>query len=105
MFKKIRYLIGDVRDYRRNLDACDGVDIIIHAAAMKHVDICEYNKGEAIKTNFNGTNALLRAAIKKKVKNFYLLALIKLLIQHLLWVHQLLAEKSVLKKIENLNLL
>ena len=68
--KRIRYLIGDVRDYKRNLQACNGVDIIIHAAAMKHVDICEYNKDEANKTNIHGTKALIKAAAENKVKKF-----------------------------------
>lgn len=71
MYKnRIRYLIGDVRDYKRNLQACSGVDIVVHAAAMKHVDICEYNKEEAKKTNIHGTNALIKAAAKNKVKFF-----------------------------------
>lgn len=97
--KKIRYLIGDVRDFKRNLYACDGVDIIIHAAAMKHVDICEYNKEEAIKTNLNGTNALLKAAIKKKVKKFLFISTDKAVDPtSVMGLSKLLAEKSVLKK-------
>lgn len=68
--KKIRFLIGDVRDYSRNLQACDKIDIVIHAAAMKHVSLCEYNPEETIKTNLIGTKKLIKASIKKKIKKF-----------------------------------
>lgn len=67
---KIRYLIGDVRDFKRNLEASKNIDIVIHAAAMKHVPICEYNFDETHKTNFYGTKMLINASIKNKVKNF-----------------------------------
>ncbi len=67
---KIRYLIGDVRDFKRNLEASKNIDIVIHAAAMKHVPICEYNFDETYKTNFYGTKMLINASIKNKVKNF-----------------------------------
>lgn len=65
---KMRYFIGDVRDKDRLLRAFDGVDIIIHAAAMKHVDVCEYNPNEAIKTNVNGAQNIIDAAIDRGVK-------------------------------------
>lgn len=67
---KVRYLIGDVRDYKRNLEACKNIDIVIHAAAMKHVPICEYNSEETYKTNVIGTKNLIRACLKQKVKFF-----------------------------------
>ncbi len=67
---KIRYLVGDIRDYERNLEACDKIDIVIHAAAMKHVPICEYNPFETNKTNLIGTKLLIKASLKKKVKHF-----------------------------------
>lgn len=67
---KIRFLIGDIRDYKRNLEACREIDICIHAAALKHVPICEYNPDETKKTNIEGTQKLIKAAIKKKVKKF-----------------------------------
>ncbi len=51
---KMRYFIGDVRDKERMIRACDGVDIIVHAAALKQVPACEYNPLEAIKTNIDG---------------------------------------------------
>ncbi len=71
---KIRILYGDVRDYRRCLEATRKIDIIIHAAAVKHVPICQYNPEEAIKTNLLGTNNLCKAAIKNKVKKFLLIS-------------------------------
>jgi UDP-N-acetylglucosamine 4,6-dehydratase len=60
---KIRYFIGDVRDKDRLYRALDGVDIVIHSAALKHVTVAEYNPIEAIKTNINGAMNLIDAAI------------------------------------------
>ena len=51
---KLRFFIGDVRDAERLKRACEGVDYIIHAAALKQVPACEYNPNEAIKTNIHG---------------------------------------------------
>lgn len=61
--KRLRFFIGDVRDKDRLYRAFDGVDIVIHAAAMKHVDACEYNPFEAIKTNIHGAQNVIEAAI------------------------------------------
>jgi UDP-N-acetylglucosamine 4,6-dehydratase (inverting) len=58
----IRYFIGDVRDKERLYRACKGVDIIVHAAAMKHVPASEYNPTEAIKTNIYGAQNLINVA-------------------------------------------
>lgn len=60
---RLRFFIGDVRDKDRLHRAFDGVDIVIHAAAMKHVDACEYNPFEAVKTNINGAQNIIEAAI------------------------------------------
>lgn len=60
---RLRFFIGDVRDEDRLHRAFDGVDIVIHAAAMKHVDACEYNPFEAVKTNINGAQNIIEAAI------------------------------------------
>ncbi|SEM32696.1 UDP-N-acetylglucosamine 4,6-dehydratase [Paenisporosarcina quisquiliarum] len=60
---RIRFFIGDVRDKDRLYRAFNGVDIVIHAAAMKHVEACEYNPFEAIKTNINGAQNIIEAAI------------------------------------------
>lgn len=61
--KRLRFFIGDVRDQERLHRAFDGVDIVIHAAAMKHVDACEYNPFEAVKTNINGAQNIIEASI------------------------------------------
>ena len=66
--ERIRFFIGDVRDVARLERAFAGVDIVIHAAAMKHVEACEYNPFEAIKTNINGAQNVIEAAINQKVK-------------------------------------
>jgi len=64
---RLRYFIGDVRDKERLYRAFEGVDIVIHAAAMKHVDACEYNPFEAVKTNINGAQNVIEAAIDRGV--------------------------------------
>ncbi|MBR8734767.1 UDP-N-acetylglucosamine 4,6-dehydratase (inverting) [Fusobacterium necrophorum] len=66
--KKLRFFIGDVRDKERLYRAFNGVDYVIHAAAMKQVPACEYNPFEAIKTNINGAENIIEAAIDRKVK-------------------------------------
>ncbi len=66
--RKFRIFYGDVRDYSRCLSATKDVDIVIHAAAMKHVSICEYNPLETIKTNVEGTKNIIKASVKNKVK-------------------------------------
>ena len=66
--KSLRFFIGDVRDQARLSLACQGVDIIIHAAALKHVKIAEYNPQECIKTNINGAENVIFAALKNKVE-------------------------------------
>ncbi|WP_338968788.1 UDP-N-acetylglucosamine 4,6-dehydratase (inverting) [Fusobacterium nucleatum] len=66
--KKLRFFIGDVRDKERLYRAFNGVDYVIHAAAMKQVPACEYNPFEAIKTNINGAENIVEAAIDRKVK-------------------------------------
>ena len=59
----MRYFIGDVRDYTRLQQAMDGVDYVIHAAALKHVTAAEYNPMECIKTNVHGAENVIRAAL------------------------------------------
>lgn len=66
--ERIRFFIGDVRDKNRLYRAFDGVDIVIHAAAMKHVDACEYNPFEAVKTNIHGAQNIVEAAIDRGVE-------------------------------------
>jgi UDP-N-acetylglucosamine 4,6-dehydratase len=59
----LRYFVGDVRDHQRLQRAFNGVDIVIHAAAMKHVDVAEYNPQECIRTNIGGAENVINAAI------------------------------------------
>ena len=64
----IRYFIGDVRDRERLYRAFDGVDVVVHAAALKQVPAAEYNPGEAVKTNVLGAMNVVDAAIDRSVK-------------------------------------
>ena len=64
----MRYFIGDVRDKDRLLRAMEGVDYVVHAAALKHVPVAEYNPMEAIKTNILGANNVIDAALEVGVK-------------------------------------
>lgn len=66
--KKIRNLIGDVRDFPRLLKAMRQVDIVIHAAALKRLDILEYNVDESIKTNILGTLNVVNASLENNVE-------------------------------------
>jgi UDP-N-acetylglucosamine 4,6-dehydratase/5-epimerase len=66
--KSIRYFIGDVRDQQRLKLAMNGVDFVVHAAAMKHVPAAEYNPQECIKTNILGAENVINASLDCKVK-------------------------------------
>lgn len=68
-YPQIRYFIGDVRDFERLKRALKGVEYVIHAAAMKHVHIAEYNPDECIKTNIQGAQNVVSASIECGVKN------------------------------------
>jgi UDP-N-acetylglucosamine 4,6-dehydratase/5-epimerase len=68
ILQKLRFFIGDVRDLARLKRACDGIDVIIHAAALKQVPAAEYNPDECIKTNINGAQNVVDAALASKVK-------------------------------------
>lgn len=70
----LRFFIGDVRDFDRLNLAMKNVDYVIHAAALKHVPAAEYNPFECIKTNINGTENIVRAAIENKVKKIITLS-------------------------------
>jgi UDP-N-acetylglucosamine 4,6-dehydratase (inverting) len=65
---RLRFLIGDVRDRDRLYRAASGVDIIVHAAALKHVPACEYNPIEAVRTNIDGSVNVIDAAIDNSVE-------------------------------------
>ncbi|MBT0663932.1 UDP-N-acetylglucosamine 4,6-dehydratase (inverting) [Geobacter pelophilus] len=67
-YPAIRYFIGDVRDKDRLIRAFEGIDVVIHAAALKQVPACEYNPFEAVKTNILGAQNVIEAAIATGVK-------------------------------------
>lgn len=65
--KRIRHLLGDVRDLERMRTACEGADIVIHAAALKRIDLIEYNVMDGVITNVSGTMNVVRACLEKQV--------------------------------------
>ena len=68
---KLKFYIGDVRDYSSVNNAMSGVDYIFHSAALKQVPSCEFHPMEAVKTNIIGTDNVLGAAIQNKVKKLF----------------------------------
>jgi len=66
--ENLRFLLGDVRDKDRLRYAVEGIDVIFHAAALKHVEECEYNPFEAVKTNVMGTQNVIDVAIEEEVE-------------------------------------
>jgi len=66
--EKVRILLGDIRDKDRLIMAMDGIDIVFHASALKHVPLCEFNPFDAVKTNVLGTQNVLEAALKNQVE-------------------------------------
>ena len=68
-YPAMRYFIGDVRDKSRLKRAFEGIDIVIHAAAMKHVHLAEYNPMECVKTNINGAENVINAALESGVSD------------------------------------
>jgi len=100
---KIRYFYGDITDLSRMISATEGVDYVIHAAALKHVPICEYNPFEATKTNVIGTENMIKACFHhKNIKKFLLISTDKVVNPTtVLGTTKLLAEKIVLNS--NLN--
>jgi UDP-N-acetylglucosamine 4,6-dehydratase len=71
---RCRFFVGDIRDSRRLLLALRGVDVVVHAAAMKHVPIAEYNPSEAVRTNIDGALNLIEAALERGVKHLVALS-------------------------------
>lgn len=82
---RMRFFIGDVRDQRRVLEAVDGVDVVVHAAALKRVETCEAQPAEAIATNIGGTINVARACIDQGVKRAVLLSTDKAASPHTLY--------------------
>lgn len=72
--EKLKFYIGDVRNYRSIEDAMDGVDYVFHAAALKQVPSCEFFPIQAVETNILGTNNVLEAAINHNVKKVIVLS-------------------------------
>lgn len=73
-YPQIRFFLGDVRDEQRLIRAFQGVDYVIHAAAMKHVHLAEYNPDECIKTNIGGAQNVIHAALQTSVINIVALS-------------------------------
>lgn len=71
---RLRFFIGDIRDKNRIERAMDGVDVVVHAAALKHVPVCEYNPFEAIKTNILGAQNIVEAAIDHNIDKVVVLS-------------------------------
>jgi UDP-N-acetylglucosamine 4,6-dehydratase/5-epimerase len=67
-YPQMRFFIGDVRDFERLKRAAQDIDYIVHAAAMKHVHIAEYNPDECVKTNIGGAENVIRAALETSVE-------------------------------------
>src|SRR5687768_14074785 len=67
-YPMIRFFIGDVRDYERLKRAFNGIEYVIHAAAMKHVHIAEYNPDECVKTNIGGAENVIKASLEAPVE-------------------------------------
>ena len=67
-YPQVRFFIGDVRDELRLKRACEGIDVIIHAAALKQVPTAEYNPDECIKTNIGGAQNVINAALNTNIK-------------------------------------
>jgi FlaA1/EpsC-like NDP-sugar epimerase len=72
--EKIRLFIGDMKDKERLSRAIENVDVVFHAAALKHVPLCEYNPFEAVKTNVLGTENLIDVAIHEEVEKFIIIS-------------------------------
>jgi UDP-N-acetylglucosamine 4,6-dehydratase len=67
---RLRFLVGDIRDRDRVVRAMEDIDVVFHAAALKHVPLCEFNPFEAVKTNVLGTQNVIEAAIQEDVETF-----------------------------------
>lgn len=72
--EKVKYVIGDIRDYKAVYDVLDGAEYVILASAMKHIDKCETNPNECRKTNIDGCINVINASIERKVKKLVFLS-------------------------------
>lgn len=100
---KLKFYIGDVRDYNSILNATRGVDYIYHAAALKQVPSCEFHPMEAVKTNVLGTENVLEAAIQNKVKRIVCLSTDKAVYPiNAMGISKAMMEKVIVAKSRNL---
>lgn len=96
---KIKYILGDVRDYKRFCESSIDVDIIVHTAALKHVHFGENNPLEFIKTNINGTENIIKASILNKIDKVLFVSTDKSVYPiNLYGATKLIAEKLILDK-------
>lgn len=101
---KLKFYIGDIRDYNSVLDATREVDFVFHAAALKQVPSCEFYPLEAVKTNVLGTENLLEAAIQNRVKKVVCLSTDKAVYPiNAMGISKAMMEKVVVAKTRNLN--
>lgn len=100
---KLKFYIGDVRDYQSILNASRGVDFIFHAAALKQVPSCEFHPMEAVKTNVLGTENVLEAAIQNQVKKVVCLSTDKAVYPiNAMGISKAMMEKVIVAKSRNL---
>ena len=100
---KLKFYIGDVRDYQSILNASRGVDYIFHAAALKQVPSCEFHPIEAVKTNVMGTENVLEAAIQNHVKRVVCLSTDKAVYPiNAMGISKAMMEKVIVAKSRNL---
>ena len=69
-YPQLRFFVGDVRDKERLMRACEGVDILIHAASLMTLEASEYNPDETIKTNIIGSQNVIECALKWGIKKY-----------------------------------
>ncbi|MDV5228372.1 polysaccharide biosynthesis protein [Providencia rettgeri] len=101
---KLKFYIGDVRDYKSILNATRGVDYIYHAAALKQVPSCEFYPMEAVKTNVLGTENVLEAAIQNEVKRVVCLSTDKAVYPiNAMGISKAMMEKVIVAKSRNLD--
>lgn len=101
---KLKFYIGDVRDYQSILGASRGVDFIFHAAALKQVPSCEFHPMEAVKTNVFGTENVLEAAIQNRVKRVVCLSTDKAVYPiNAMGISKAMMEKVIVAKSRNLD--
>ncbi|BDC81677.1 polysaccharide biosynthesis protein [Aeromonas hydrophila] len=101
---KLKFYIGDVRDYQSILNATRGVDYIYHAAALKQVPSCEFHPMEAVKTNVMGTENVLEAAIQNEVKRVVCLSTDKAVYPiNAMGISKAMMEKVIVAKARNVD--